>query len=506
MTIISIPEFAPDQPDLPSVTSDTVFNVVPSTVNSYSPVKSLKPHAKAIDDRCQGGLQITNTDGISRVFCGDASKLYRLTSLSSTPSDVSKSGGYTTSSEINWSFAQFGDMVIATNYNDAPQVYTDGTSMLFSNLITSGVTSLKAKYVAAVRNFIVFGNCSDATYGNRPQSVWWSAVEDPTTFPTVGTSAAINALSDRQDNVGDHGECTGLVGNLGSIDCAVFYRNAIYRMVWAGLPDIFDFQKVTGNRGNICPYGLAQLDNVAYFISEDGVMSFDGANIVPIGKNRIDRYIMADLDKTYLSRVSCCVEPKYGLIVWAYPSNGASNGVPNRLLFYSPSLDRFTITRTDDVNVEFLLRGATFNKTLENLDSIATLDGLAYSLDSGVWLGTNTFLSGFDSSHRFGYFGGDNLEAEIVTSDFEPIQGRQSVITRVRPMSDTDSCVVSGCGRDKISVVPSYGTPSSMENNGSIGLRQRGRYHRLKSIIPAGAEWDKFSGIDVEDVKDGGLR
>lgn len=298
--IIPIAEFAPDQPDVASNTSDTIVNVIPLTQNSYGPMAGIASYANALSARCQGALSFQAASGDVHVFSGDATKLYRLTSASLTPADVSILGGYTADSAGVWSITSFGERIIATDSNDLPQSYVDGTSALFANLITTGTTTLRAKYVSTVRDFVVFGNTVDATDGTRKQRVWWSAINDPTNFPTPGTLAAANAQSDYQDLLGTHGELMGIAGNLGPVDAAIFFERAVYRMIYVGLPDIFSFQRVGSSRGLIAPNALVQMDSTAYHLAEDGFYAFDGSTSRPIGKNKIDRYFFDDFDARYI--------------------------------------------------------------------------------------------------------------------------------------------------------------------------------------------------------------
>jgi hypothetical protein len=121
-------------------------------------------------------------------------------------SDVSKAAQYSTSSIAQWSFTILGQTVIATNFTDPVQAYTEGTSALFADLITSGTTTLKAKYAAVIKNWLFLANTIRCNVsGNQPQRTWWSAINDPTNFPTPGTAAAANNLSDYQDVPGPHG-------------------------------------------------------------------------------------------------------------------------------------------------------------------------------------------------------------------------------------------------------------------------------------------------------------
>lgn len=501
MTIIPIPEFAPDQPDLVSSGSDTVFNVLPTGENSYSPFPSHQAFSSALTARCQGGLAAGDAAGTVRVYAGDATKLYRLPSPGTTPADVSKVGGYTTSSVLPWSFTIFGQRVIATNFNDAPQGYLEGTSALFADLITAGSTTLKAKYAAIVRNWLFLANTTDGTYGAQPQRTWWSAVNDPTNFPIPGTQLAANNLSDFNDQPGPHGQIMGIAGNLGSADGAVFFERAVWRILYSGLPSIFTFIPAEGVRGLLASGGLNQLGANVVYPTEDGFYKFDGSNSAPVGKGKIDKFFYNDLQPAYMDRISCCTDPSRGLMIWAYPGVGASNGNPNRLLIYSDAFNKWTATEASALEIEYILRGATFGQTLEGLDSFGTVDSLAYSMDSPVWAGNRSILSAFDTAHKYGYFDGANLAAKIDTADFEPVAGRQTKINRARPLIDLSGATMSSASRDKISDAVNFTAAQAQEANGSCPLRARGRYHRLRVQTAAAASWNQFSGVDVEDGK-----
>jgi len=500
MTIIPVSEFAPDMPDMPAAASDKIFNVVPATPTSYGPQRSLGAYANAISARCQGAFSAVDDVGDFRVFAGDVSKLYRMSAGAVAFSDVSKVGGYTTAAETQWNMTQFGTRVIATNYNDPPQSYVEGTSTLFEDLIATGLTTLKAKYCAVVRDFLVLANTTDGTYGTRPQRVHWSAINDPTNFPTPATTAAANALSDFQDIVGTHGHIKGIIGNLGTADGAVFFERAVYRMAFAGMPTVFNIYPVEGALGLISPGGLTQYGGLAFYVTEDGIKMFDGSNSKPIGKNKIDRFFYTELDSTYLDRISSAVDPSRGLIFFAYPAAG-SGGVCNRVLIYNLSLDRWTATETDDVRLQILVRGATFGRTLEDLDSFGTLETLAYPLDSQAWIGGRDRLAGFDTDNRFGYFDGVNLAARVESSEFEQIPGKQTLVNYVRPIVDTADCTLAMAARDRIQDAPTYGAYTPLHRTGLVGVRSRGRYHRVSIKVPAGSEWNHISGFDVEDAR-----
>lgn len=502
MPIVPAAEFMPDMPDVPAgASTDTAFNVVPLTPVSYGPLPSFAAYSTALNARCQGAISVTDTSGNARVFAGTSSKLYRMTSASTTPADVSKVGGYTTSASGFWDSTIFGSRVIFTNFTDAPQSYVEGSSALFADLIGTGTTDLKAKCVATVKDWVVFGNTTDGTFGNQPQRVWWTNINDPTTVPTPGTTAAFTGLSDYQDIPGQHGALQRIAGNLGTSNAGVFFERGVWRMIQAGLPDIFDFVPADGARGLVAPGAMTQLGGIAYLRSADGFYAFDGSEMVPIGKGKVDQFFKNDFQPNYLDRISAAADPTTGLIAFAYPGMGSTAGQCNRILFYAPWLNRWAATEANAVTIECLLRGATFGVSLDNLNSYGTIDTLPYTLDSPVWSGGLSVLSAFDTTHKFGYFNGPNMAAKVDTSDFEMFAGQQSVVNRVRPLVDSTGATIASCGRDTISAMPSYSTANAQEANGSVAVRSRGRYHRFRTATASGASFTHIGGVDVEDAQ-----
>jgi hypothetical protein len=338
---VPVAEYTPDQPDFLNPGSGTVRNCLPRTAQSYGPMPSLAPYSSALAARCQGGYAFQDGGGNVNVFVGDAATLYRLTAGSTAWTDVSKAGGYTTAPDQRWSSVLFGSHVVMTNYTDPIQSFVLGSSAAFADLAAAAP---KARHLAVVRDWLVAGNTVDGAFGPQPQRVWWSAIDDPTNWPTPGTSGAAAVQSDYQDLVGDAGWVQGIVGNLGTADGAVFQERAIVRMSYVGPPAIFSFATAEGARGTPAPGSIAQLGAVVYYLGEDGFYAFDGSSSRPIGANKIDRTFFADLDPSYFHRISAAVDPASKVCFWAYPGIGNNGGNPNRLLAYHWALDRFTLS------------------------------------------------------------------------------------------------------------------------------------------------------------------
>jgi hypothetical protein len=389
-----------------------------------------------------------------------------------------------------------------TNYADPVQSYVEGTDSKFSNMIATGSTTLTARYVAVVRDWLVLGNTNDTTDGVKIQRVWWSSINDPTSFPALGSTDAEAVQSDAQDLVGDFGQVQGIVGNLGNSHAAIFQERAVWRMNYEGPPTIFRFDIAEGVRGTPAPGSIAQLGAVVYFLGEDGFYAFDGATSRPVGFQKVDRTF--DLDQTHIDRVTSTVDPFSKTIFWAYPGTGNINGTPNRIIVYNWALDRWSITAPGDIELEILLRSLSFGYTLETLDALyPNIDTMGISLDDRSLTGGKSFLAAFDTSHRLSSFTGPNLAATVDTAETQIFPGKRAFVSQTRPIVDGGTPSIAMGTRSLTTENVTFDTPVEMDADGWCPQRSEGRYHRARITMPAGSVFDHLEGFDVEAVPAG---
>src|SRR3546814_749075 len=150
MAIIPAGEWLPDLPPIENPGALTALNVVPKTLRSYGPWKQPAIlSSSALDTRPLGAFSGTAYSGGVFTFAGDAAKLYRYSA--GAFADVSKSAGYATAANysdtvsVGWHFTQLNNICLATNYSDAIQAWTMGTSSVFADL---AATAPKGKYLA----------------------------------------------------------------------------------------------------------------------------------------------------------------------------------------------------------------------------------------------------------------------------------------------------------------------------------------------------------------------
>ena len=495
--LVPIGEWLPDQPDYHNPGSSVIHNVYPKTESSYGPVGGFVAQFSALNAKAQGAISVTDNSANVYTFTGTATKLYKTVSLG-TFTDIS-GATFATGTNERWSFAPFGNRMLATNFANPIQSFTMGSSTTTSDL---SATAPKARYMAVVKDFLMVANTYDAVGGNQPQQVWWSAINDCTNWPAIGSLAAAQVQSDQQVIPGDQGWIQGLVGNLGTADVAVFFERSIWRGTYIGSPNIFSFAPAEGARGTPAPGSIVQLGAVVFYLGVDGFYMFDGSNSTPIGAQKIDKWFYSDVAQAYLYNITSSIDPINKLVFWSYPGTGSSNGIPNRLIIFNWAVNRWSVV---DMSVELIFKSMTYGYTLDGLDATGyTMETLPFSLDSRIWTGGALVLSAFDSNHKMGYLSGTTLPVTVETSESEPGVnqdpskiGNLVLIKSAKPLVDGGTPSVSIATRNRLMDGWTYNAPVSINQYGDCPQRIAGRFIRAQITMNAGDSFTHISGVDI---------
>lgn len=493
---LPIADFAPDlPPNNAQGASANVVNLFPRTKESWGPVGTLSPYSSnALASKCLGAVVAVDTGANNTLFAGDAGKLYEMAVGTTSFTNVSKAGGYTVPSGENWYFTQYGQRVIAAAQGQNLQSFTLDSSTAFADLSASAP---QARYITTIKDFVMVANTYDGTNGEQPQRVQWCAIDDPTNWPAAGSAQEAQLLAGSQIIPGTQGWIKGLVGNLGTADGAIFFERAVFRIVFQGSPTVFGFYPAEGVRGCPAANSIAQIGALVYYLGEDGFYVFDGSNSSPIGVDRVDKTFWANVNITYLQNVVAAIDPINRLVMWLYPSNSSSNGVPDSLLVYSWTLNKWGFA---SINAEFIFRAISQGYSLDSLDSTGyTLDTLPFSLDSRVWTGGQVLMGAFDASHKLNYFTGAPANAIADTVELEPFgaRGKRAFVTSTRPMVDGGSPTVQIGTRSRLVDSPVFGAASSMNAIGECPTRVDGRY--LRARIQTTGSFTNLQGIEIPE-------
>lgn len=479
--MIPFAEWRPDIADFQTDAASEARNVIPSA-SGYRPFPSLVTAGSSLTARAQGAVSVRSLSSTIFNFAGDATKLYQLSSDGLTWNDVSRAtgGAYATAADGRWSFSQFGDYIIAVNGNDVPQVFQMGVSTRFAAL---GGSPPASYFSGTIREFSVLARTATANNAIR-----WSAQGNISDWTTSATT-----LSDAQE-FPEGGAIMGFVGGEYGV---VFQERAIQRMSFEGPPTAFRFDKITNALGCRAEGSIAAYESQVFWLSDDGLYSLrGGSEIVPIGSEKVDRWLESNMDGTQLHRVTSAIDPINKIYVLGFPSVGA--GSPNRLLIYHWPTGKFSYAHVDHDMVYTAATQAGY--TIDTMDSVAaTIDSLPFPVDSRFWSGSGRLLlTAFDTNRRQGFFSGPALSALIETGDSQLSVGGWSLFKGLRPMIEGTSVapMLSVGSRNHLTEAVTYSDPIATNAYGFCNARVNARYHRARITIPAASSWEFARGVD----------
>jgi hypothetical protein len=214
----------------------------------------------------------------------------------------------------------------------------------------------------------------------------------------------------------------------------------------------------------------------------------DGQQVQSIGAEKVDRWFFATADNGAFSTMSAAVDVTRKLIIWNFKDTFAQR----KLIIYNFKTQKWTY---GDAGADYVSDASTSSSTLENLDALSgSIDALAVSLDSILYIGGKYFLGGTNGAYVVTY-NGAAATGELITGDISA--GGRSVVTLARPQVDNGSATVSVASRTLLSEQPSFGSQVTADSDNRISLRSNGNYHRFK-VTPTGSNWSTAVSIEVE--------
>lgn len=481
MPVIDFAPWRPDNAHLNSAYASEIWNVLRAE-SSYIPFKALRAFTAQVGETPLGGITIRDDNGQTHIFCGTATKLYKLNNTTLVWDDVSQAmTTYSSSVDERWRFRFYKPYVVAVNINDDAQYFELGTSTEFADLPGNP---------PRMRQIAVTG---DRLSGVDDDTMYWSDTDDIGEW-TNGTAGS--------QRFGDGGILMGLTDHTNPL---VFQRSAIRIATFMpGSLETYAFQKIHDMRGAAAPYSICTRGAVTFFADSGAFyqITLDG-QITPIGFEKVDRTIFGQISGVGLSRIFGEIDPFFDRVYFAVQIESTSDAF-DRLICYDWKIGEWTQIRMN-LNILFPLASGTIGYTLAGLDAIsATLSGLPYPLGSKVWQGGAPVMAAFDSNGALGFFQGNNAEATIVTQEVGDAAAGVVRFNEVTPVVDVTDfsqlrlLVGSRMRRtDTVTWTPEF-TPST---NTGIGRKNvRARFNRIKTVIAEGADWSHAQGISVNST------
>lgn len=347
-------QYSPDLNDIGSQTSADILGVV-ARADGYGPFQDLQAFTLALPAGCRGFFFARKSDGSIAVFAGTIADLYLLNNSTFEWENVSK-GGVSYSplvSTANWQFAPFNDLVIAVQAGTAPQKYTLASGGDFVDLGGSPPT---ASFVSIIGFFVVLTGLV-----SNPRRVQWCDLGAPETW-TAGVG-----LADFQDlsDGGNVGKASG-----GDAYGVIFQQESIRTVTYApGSATVFQIARISTQETLFADDSIINVGNRTFYIGASGIKMIVGSgDPVAIGKERVDRYFFANVDRGNLQLVIGASDPTSTRVYWAYKSQQGSAGLFDQMLAYDYALDRWARI---SVSGEYLASLAKPGLTLEQLDAVA---------------------------------------------------------------------------------------------------------------------------------------
>lgn len=455
--------FGPWRPDLTDVAQlddagilrlREATNVVPG-INCYYPQPDAVAVMNSLTATCQGAFACTDRDGNVNWFAGTATELKRLASNTATWTTVG--AGYALAAENRWEFTRYGNQVFATAVTNDLQFMTMSAGSSFAAV---GGAPPRFRHIAVVKNFLV-----GAGTDNDPQRVQWSALDNPQSWTVAATT-----MADFQDLLGPGGWNQGIIVGLAGADAVIVQERAVWRMMYVGIPLIFQIDSVESARGAIASGSIVQSAGYAFYLSEDGFYRFDGTTSEPIGNGKIDAFFSANVDNSRYDAITAVADVDRALVMWSFVS-GAST-IPDHIIVHNWSTGEWSLI---DQECEILWR---------SLRRHSSPDGIPD-------------LSIFDTGHRAATFTSANKAATILTDEYQFNPGGRALITELYPIIETGAPTTNILHRSNIARSLSTEPTTTLNAQGFAPLRVNDRYHQIKQRTASGESWSKWQGFKL---------
>lgn len=466
-------ELLPDQPAYGNAGLLVAGGVYP-IANGYKPVGDFSASINGtLPADCLGVAAFRSKAGTVFTVAGTTTNLYRYTPSAGW---VSVGSGYSASTSIGWRFRQWGDLIIATNGANSPQkLDMSAGSPSFSAL---GGTPPTGDGIIIVRDFVVLLRA-----GADAMKLRWSAINNAEAW-TIGTSQADEQV------MPTGGELTGWAGGE---DMLILQERRAVRGSYVGGDAIFQFDEISASIGCMAAGSVVSVGRMVYFLSQQGFAVSDRNSVQIIGDEKVNRTVLAEIDRSYLPQMSVTVDPRNSLIIWAIP-NAAE---PTKLYIYNYALNRWsTATQT----VQRLFQGLTESVTLEDLDATyASIDSMAASLDDAQWKGGYPIVALIDGDRKLGTLSGQPKAATFTTGDLALAAPMQTLLGDVVPLVDAASgLTLTVSYRDTLGGSAQTQEYTALNRAGAFPARASGRFVRLSLAVAAGTSWTSAVGLEAE--------
>lgn len=482
ITEVPLGQWLPDLADYKNPGVVTANNCYP-TPGGYGPFLGASASSATVTGTTRGAITVIRVDGTVVKVVGTTSDLFVITGGSTTASSLGLSLG----PDVYWSFEQFNNQLWAFAYGQTPHYLANlNTDTTF---IPHPGIAPKAASCNRVGDFLVTANMEDIDASAQPYRLRWSQFNNPA--GDYGTD--IGTQTGAVDLPQSLGVAIGVFGGRGDV---ILQKFGVSRLVYTGGATAFRRELIEEERGCIAQPSAVTVGTTVYFLANDGFCRTDGASVQVISTGRVFEWFTENSEQSLLGSVQGAVDWKKRCVIWSFvPTGGASY---TRQIIYSWDQDRWS---TASLSVDWLFPVTEEGLTLEQVSALyPDIDAMSISLDSPTFKEKSRALGGVVSGGVVDITG-DALEAEWETGDFQPQPGYRACTQAIYPLvenTDTNTTLAVGSRGIYKGETVDWSADVAVDTGGYAPIIKDGRYLRARMRVPAGAVWDKASGMQVE--------
>lgn len=472
--------FSPDvEPTTPGAILDAQ-GVIPYEAGMRAAPSPASTGVAALADACMGSAVVRSLTGSSRFFAGTASKLYEASGTSW--SDVG--GSYTLGTDDRWSFAGYGNDVLASNKATTIQRSTGGA---FSAIAGAP----KAKLLVASKGFVVAFDTNEGVYGDSPDRWWCSALFNVTDWtPSISTQCATGRL------IGGSGPVNAAV-RFGD-DIVAYKSRAIFLMTYVGGDAVWASTQVGFDVGCVGPEAAVDTSIGHIFVGSDDIYRFDGTRPVPIASGVVRQWWLNNSSAEYRYRTKLLWDRDNSLVWIHFPSSSSTGACDDCIVFHVGAQKWGRVSLTVQAVVSYVSAPFTYDGGHPLIvPGVTTYDDLPLiPFDSPFWLSQKSSPAIFDVSNAIKTLSGSAGSWSMRLFDFGD-ESAWSFLSAIRmrfATRNTSALTCTPIAKETSGSPAVFGAASSFDGS-KFALRQTARFH---SAVVAGVGDAKFSAVDPQ--------
>jgi hypothetical protein len=464
--------FSPDaEPTTPGCMPGVV-NLIPYEAGMKAAPSAASVSLGALAAECHGSAVIRQLSGGSRFFAGTPAALFE----ASGSAWSSVGSGYSLGTDDRWSFAGFGDAVLAASPSTVIQRSTSGAFSAISS-------APKAKIIVTAKGFVLAFSTNEATYGDSPDRWWCSALYNETDWtPALATQCTTGRLTDGSG---------GFTAAVRFGDQVVAYKNrSMHLGHYAGTPSVWDWAVVSFDVGCVGPEAAADTSIGHIFVGSDNIYHFDGTRPVSIATGSVRQWWLDNSSAEYRYRTKLLWDRDNSLVWMFFPSAASSGACDDCIVFHVATKQWGRVNLAVEAVVNYISPSITFDGGSPIITTFDTGPDIAF--DSPFWLTQKSNPAIFGADHIIKSLTGVPGDWSFETGDFGD-ETEWSYCSDLRVRFAQKPATIACTSKTKPTSGDDLTTVATVNHDGSkFPIRQTSRFHRF---VVAGSGSAKFSGI-----------